>query len=196
MKSKIVGIDEVGRGPLAGPVAVCAFSIPADFDGSVFGKLRDSKKLSAKKREQIFEQLEKMKEKGAVDYSVCYASADEIDNIGISICIKKCLEEAMINIKANPEECKVLLDGGLYAPVEFEQETIIKGDEKERAIALASIVAKVSRDRLMINLAKDYKEYGFEKHKGYGTKTHLEAIKKHGMCIEHRKTFCHTRPVK
>lgn len=187
----LVGIDEVGRGPLAGPVAVCAFSMPVNFDDSVFGKLRDSKKLSAKKREQIFEQLEKIKKEGSVNYSVCYASANEIDNIGISICIKKSLEDALRNIRANPEECRILLDGGLYAPKEFEQETIIKGDEKERVIALASIVAKVSRDRMMTDLAKDYSEYGFEKHKGYGTKAHLEAIKKHGMCIEHRRTFCH-----
>jgi ribonuclease HII len=191
VKSKIIGIDEVGRGPLAGPVAVCAFSMPIGFDDSIFGKLRDSKKLSAKKREQIFEQLEKMRIEGAVNYSVCYASANEIDNIGISICIKKCLEEALLNIKADPKECKVLLDGGLYAPKEFEQETIIKGDEKERVIALASIVAKVSRDKLMVSLAEEYKEYGFNKHKGYGTKAHMEAIKKYGMCIEHRRTFCH-----
>jgi ribonuclease HII len=191
VKTKIVGIDEVGRGPLAGPVAVCTFSMPADFDDSIFGKLRDSKKLSAKKREQIFAQVEKLKVDGVVNYSVCYASANEIDGIGISICIKKCLEEALRNIEADPKECKVLLDGGLYAPKEFEQETIIKGDEKERVIALASIVAKVSRDKIMIDLAKEYKEYGFEKHKGYGTKAHMEAIKKYGMCIEHRRTFCH-----
>lgn len=191
MKNKVIGIDEVGRGPLAGPVAVCALCIKADFDDTVFGKLRDSKKLSPKKREQIFEQLKKMKEEGILDFSVCLSEAREIDEKGISFCIKKCLKNTLEKIKAEPKESRVLLDGGLFAPEQFEQETIIKGDEKERVIALASIVAKVTRDRLMVELSPKYKEYGFEKHKGYGTKAHLDAIRKYGMCIEHRRTFCH-----
>lgn len=189
MKPKIIGIDEVGRGPVAGPVAVCAFSMPSDLDDSCFGELKDSKKLSAKKRQKIYEQVYDMKKKEVLDFSVCFSEATEIDEKGISFCIKKCLNSCLKGLKAKPEDCLILLDGGLYAPEIFEQKTIIRGDEKERPIALASIVAKVTRDNLMKELSYKYSEYGFEKHKGYGTKAHMESIKKYGMCIEHRRTF-------
>lgn len=187
----IVGIDEVGRGPLAGPVAVCAFRMPVDFNAKSFGPLRDSKKLTAKRREEIFCRLEELRERGTVDFSVCYESARTIDKISISKAIKNCLIRALENIKIKPNECLVLLDGGLKAPREFKnQKTIIKGDEKKRAIAFASIVAKVSRDSLMCRLSKKYSKYCFEIHKGYGTKIHCNAIKKHGLSLEHRKSFC------
>jgi len=193
----IIGIDEVGRGPLAGPVAVCAFKMPINFDVKDFGKLKDSKKLTPEKREEIFNKLKIIKNLKSkvrhceLDYCVSYESAKKIDKIGLSKAIKNCLEKALQNIKVKPTECEVLLDGGLKAPAEYKkQKTIIRGDEKERAIAFASIVAKVSRDALMRKLAKKYPKYGFEIHKGYGTKMHCEALAKNGLCKEHRRCFC------
>ena len=115
----IIGIDEVGRGPLAGPVAVCAFKMPNSFKSVGFGPLKDSKKLTPKKREEIFAKLDLLKKAKKVDYSVCYESAKRIDKVGISRAIKNCLEKALKNIKAKPTECRVLLDGGLKAPKEF-----------------------------------------------------------------------------
>lgn len=202
----VVGIDEVGRGPLAGPVAVCAFKISAgilpgqieslfDCGGSMFtkksGRIKDSKKLTREKREEIFNKLKKLKKDKEVDYFVSYESAKKIDEIGISKAIKNCLEKSLKKLKIKPKDCEVLLDGGLKAPKEYiNQKTIIKGDEKERAIAFASIVAKVSRDSLMCKLSKKYPEYSFEVHKGYGTKKHCDAITKNGLCAEHRGCFC------
>jgi len=202
----IIGIDEVGRGPLAGPVAVCAFKIPTgilprqieflfDWGGSMFtkksGRIKDSKKLTKEKREEIFAKLKILKKDKKVDYFVSYESAKKIDKIGISKAIKNCLEKSLKKLKVKPKDCLVLLDGGLKAPEEYKnQKTIIKGDEKERAIAFASIVAKVSRDSLMCKLAKKYPKYLFEVHKGYGTKKHCDAITKNGLCDEHRRCFC------
>ncbi len=190
----LVGIDEVGRGPLAGPVAVCAFVMPVNFSIKEFGPLKDSKKLTAEKRENIFVKLKELKSRGStslINYSVCYESAKRIDKLGISQAIKNCLAKSLKNLKLKPDECLVLLDGGLKAPLEYKnQKTIIKGDEKERVIAFASIVAKVSRDALMCKLAKKYPKYGFEVHKGYGTAKHCEFIRKYGLCEEHRRCFC------
>jgi ribonuclease HII len=207
MKYKyIIGVDEVGRGPLAGPVAVCAFKIPAGilprqieflFDWGGFmstkksGRIKDSKKLTSDKREEIFARLKILKKEKTVDYFVSYESAKRIDKLGISKAIKNCLEKSLAKLKVKPEQCLILLDGGLHAPEKYKnQKTIIKGDEKERAIAFASIVAKVSRDTLMCKLSKKYPKYCFEIHKGYGTKKHCEAIKKNGLSKEHRRCFC------
>jgi ribonuclease HII len=187
----VVGIDEVGRGPLAGPVAVCAFKMRTNFNAKSFGRIKDSKKLTPEKRQGIFYKLAKLKKEKIVNYFVCYESARKIDKIGLSRAIKSCLEKALGKLKCKPNECLVLLDGGLKAPQKYKnQKTIIKGDEKERAIAFASIVAKVRRDALMCKLSKKYPKYSFEIHKGYGTKRHCEAIKKNGLCFEHRKCFC------
>ena len=132
-----------------------------------------------------------LKKNKEVDYFVSYESAKRIDNIGISQAIKNCLKKSLASLKVKPNECLVLLDGGLKAPAEYiKQKTIIKGDEKERAIAFASIVAKVSRDTLMCKLAKKYSKYSFDIHKGYGTKKHCEFIKKYGLSDEHRRCFC------
>ena len=187
----IIGIDEVGRGPLAGPVAVGAFKMSVDFDGKYFGKIKDSKKLTHEKRVEIVEKLKTLKKNKKINYFVCYQSSRQIDKVGLSRAIKNCIESGIKKLKVKPEECLVLLDGGLKAPVRFKnQKTIIKGDEKERAIAFASIVAKVSRDALMCKLAKKYPEYCFEIHKGYGTKMHRKLIGKNGLCFEHRRSFC------
>lgn len=204
MKSRIkylVGVDEVGRGPLAGPVAVCVFCIPqkprhpvsrlgADFFAS--GVVRDSKKMTAKMREKIFKSISRKKASGHISCAVAFVSASFIDRAGISCAIRTALRSALRVLHIFARECRVLLDGGLKAPAEFtRQKTIIKGDEKEAVIALASIVAKVSRDRKMCAFAKKYPQYGFEKHKGYGTREHYAALQKHGPCPIHRKTFLH-----
>lgn len=188
----IIGIDEVGRGPIAGPVAVGAFRcLPSFFDEiSIDTPLRDSKKLTKKQREKWFEYLKEEKKKGNCDFAVSLVSSEWIDKIGIVRSIQKALNSALLKVTTNPKEVSVYLDGGLKAPLEFiNQETIIKGDVLHPVISCASIVAKVSRDALMEKYAKDYKEYGFEKNAGYGTKGHYEAIKKHGQTPLHRRSF-------
>ncbi len=187
----IIGIDEVGRGPLAGPVAVGAFKMPVSFLAKDFGPIKDSKKLTPEIREEFYKKLLILKKAGKIDFAVSYESAKNIDKFGLTRAIKNCLENSIKKLKLNPKECLILLDGGLYAPKEFKnQKTIIKGDEKERSIAFASIVAKVLRDSKMRKLAKKFPNYFFEKHKGYGTKAHRELIKQFGICPEHRILFC------
>lgn len=186
----IVGIDEVGRGPIAGPVAVCAFKCkPNFFDNiSIDIPLRDSKKLTKKQREKWFEFLKEEKNKGNCNFSVSIVNAEWIDKVGIVPSIKKALKTSLDRVASS--DYKIFLDGGLKAPPEFiYQETIIKGDELYPVISCASIVAKVSRDNLMYEYAKEYPEYGFESHVGYGTKAHYEAIKRHGQTKIHRKSF-------
>ncbi len=198
----IIGIDEVGRGPLAGPVAVCSFIIKDDSllknqEEKKLPKLKDSKKLSSKQREIWFEYLKKSKAEDLCDYSVSFVSGEFIDKFGINKCIQKALNESLLKV-TSPEmlfersSLFIFLDGGLHAKAEYlNQETIIRGDELHPVISMASIMAKVSRDRIMIKYAKDYPEYGFERHMGYGTKAHYEAIKTYGQTLIHRKTFIH-----
>jgi ribonuclease HII len=192
MKFKtVVGIDEVGRGPLAGPVAVCALCLQNNFNKNNFKNFRDSKKLSHSQRLKWLDKIEIEKEKGNIIYQVSYESNLIIDTKGLTFAIKRALNNSLKKIKVDFAKSLVLLDGGLKAPVEYiNQKTIIKGDEKELAIALASIVAKVNRDHLMIKLAKKYPEYGLEKHKGYGTREHYLALKNKGLSPIHRKSFC------
>ncbi len=189
----IVGIDEVGRGPIAGPVAVGTFCI---FDKSFMTKvrrftlpLRDSKQLSKQQREKWFEQIESWQNEGACAFSVCMINAQEIDRKGISHSIKKALLTTLQDLEIENTDM-IFLDGSLHAPSSFEnQKTIIKGDETISVISLASIVAKVTRDRHMAKIAKRYPKYGFEQHVGYGTEAHYLAIKKHGVTPLHRKSF-------
>jgi len=212
----IVGIDEVGRGPLAGPVAVCAFLIKDDSflknsDKNKLPKLKDSKKLSKIQREKWFDYCKSAKDEGLCDFAVCFVSPENIDKFGIAKCIQRALNQSLDKVvsseilfancmrgenrlsqKESPASYHIFLDGGLKAPEEFiYQETIIRGDELHPVISCASIIAKVSRDRIMINYAKVYPEYGFDKHVGYGTKAHYAAIKKHGQTPIHRKSFIH-----
>ncbi|MDQ5971103.1 MAG: ribonuclease [Patescibacteria group bacterium] len=190
----IIGIDEVGRGPIAGPVAVCAFlSARQDLAGIIDGidlPMRDSKKLTKIQREKWFEYLKHEKVKGNCDFAVSYVSAEMIDKFGIVKAIQKALNTSLEKLDFQNSDVSIYLDGGLKAPAEYtNQQTIIKGDELHPVISCASIVAKVSRDKVMANHAKEYPEYGFEKHSGYGTKAHYEAIKKYGATTLHRKTF-------
>ncbi len=193
IKSKvIVGIDEVGRGPLAGPVTFCVVAC----DEKKYTKLKkdkrlpplgkDSKKLSAQDREKYAKIL-----KTLVPYKVVHVSNTIIDIKGLSFAINFAMSSGIKKLKLNPKNTQILLDGGLKAPKEFtKQKTIIKGDEKEQIIAWASILAKVSRDALMHRAGKKFPHYGFETHKGYGTLQHRTTIRTHGLSIFHRKSFC------
>jgi ribonuclease HII len=194
MKSKvkyIAGIDEAGRGPLAGPVAVGVASVPFDFDWNLIPGVGDSKKVSVLRRHAIFERARTLKKSGILDFSVCLVSARVIDRSGITNAVARGIERGMRRLNLDPRKVSVRLDGLLKAPpLYMMQKTIVKGDSKEKVIGLASIVAKVTRDRHMVRLAKRYSEYGLEVHKGYGTLLHRKAIHKHGLSLVHRKTFC------
>ncbi|MEI6490201.1 MAG: ribonuclease HII [bacterium] len=179
-----IGIDEAGRGPLAGPVSVGAVMVKSDFDFSIFKNLKDSKKLSESKREEFFEVINKK-----IKYKVVMVSNKVIDKKGISYAIKFAIKSLLKKLNPNIKNTKIFLDGALKAPEEFMQETIIKGDEKIPAISLASIMAKVTRDRYMKKISNKYPAFNFDIHKGYGTKMHIEAIKKHGPSELHRKSF-------
>ncbi len=218
----IIGVDEAGRGPLAGPVTVGVFVAEQKMQKwllkNIFeNNLRDSKKLSEKKREEIYQKFLALKKENKIDFSVSHISNKIIDKVGISKAVYKGIENLLnqknqkslaslteastrnfsaekypwifdLLVKGNLE---IRLDGLLKAPEEFKnQKTIIKGDEKDVFIACASIVAKVSRDKLMCRLAKKYPKYGFEIHKGYGTLTHRRLIQKHGLSSLHRHSFC------
>ncbi len=193
----LVGIDEAGRGPLAGPVAVGVLldqslkTKDQKFLDEYFPKLRDSKKLSEKKREEFFKVLQKLKKEGVIDFAVALVPASIIDSKGIVYAIQKGIAGCLEKLQVDPNNSQVLLDGGLKAPEAFlSQETIVRGDESEPVISLASIVAKVTRDRHMITTAHSFPQYGFEVHKGYGTAKHIAQIKEQGLCEIHRKSFC------
>lgn len=186
----LIGIDEVGRGPIAGPVCVGVFCC----DKKVLAKIlknapcavTDSKKMTAKNREAIVAFLKTVPD---IFYAVGYSSSDYIDRHGITKSIQAAIHKALKKIPADCTDT-YLLDGSLSLPPEYKkQQTIIKGDLNEPTISLASIVAKVERDAHMVNLAKKYPDYCFEKHKGYGTKDHYLAIQKHGATPLHRRTF-------
>lgn len=187
-----LGVDEAGRGPLAGPVAVGVVAVPEKFDvAREFSGVADSKKLSGKKRERIFEMLIARVAQGDVRFVVEFENADIIDRDGIATAVHRALSRGVNALAPDAALVKVRLDGALRAPREYAQETIINGDELVPLISLASIAAKVTRDRLMTELATQYPLYGFEKHKGYGTRAHYEALKKYGLCAIHRRSFIH-----
>ncbi|MFA7193357.1 MAG: ribonuclease HII [Candidatus Paceibacterota bacterium] len=190
----LIGIDEVGRGPLAGPVCVGVVAIEKAKARKIFAKfsvLRDSKKMTAKNREEIFNEV---LETAEIFFEIKKCSAKEIDKIGISKCIKKCISDGLKSLEKKGIDggnSEVRLDGALRAPSTYpNQKTIIRGDDSEKIISLASILAKVYRDNLMTKLHKKFPKYNFTQNKGYGTKAHVQAIKKHGQSSEHRKSFC------
>lgn len=187
----VLGVDEAGRGPLAGPVMVGAVMAPEEYDIlRIFPGLNDSKKLSEKKREKIFEILLSERAAGRLLFCVKSVSAKAIDAHGIGKAVISCVHAGVRQLAPKLGDVQVYLDGSLHGPKEYEQETVIGGDAKIPIIMLASIAAKVSRDRIMAECAKEYPGYGFEQHKGYGTKAHREAIVRLGLSALHRKSFC------
>lgn len=188
----VVGVDEAGRGPVAGPVAVGVVCIPEQYPIlDIFPGLNDSKKLSEKKREALFLLLQEEIRKGNISATVCLSSAKIIDEQGIAFAVRHALSRGVRKLLPDPTKGKVFLDGSLHAPKEYEQETVIEGDGSIPVIMLASVAAKVTRDRLMKKKALEYPQYGLETHKGYGTKAHYEALRIHGLSPEHRSTFIH-----
>ncbi len=183
--NSVAGIDEAGRGPLAGPVAAAAVILPKDIN---IPYLNDSKQLTHKKREELFDIIIQK----AVDFSIQTVDNSVIDNINILQATFMAMRNAVCGLKTKADYC--IVDGNHKIPgLKYNQESIIDGDAKSAAIAAASILAKVTRDRLMLEYALKYPQYGFEKHKGYGTKVHMEALKKYGACPIHRVSFA---PVK
>ncbi len=176
----ICGVDEVGRGPLAGPVVCAAVIMPAD---CVIAGVDDSKKLSARKREFLAEEIKKR----ATALSVCRVEADVIDRINILEATKLCMKNAVESLSVTPSF--VITDGNMTLDIAIPQKCIVKGDEKSYTIGCASIVAKVFRDALMDEYAERYPAYGFERNKGYGTREHIEAIISSGLCPLHRRSF-------
>lgn len=196
MSSFVIGIDEAGRGALAGPVSVGAVLMPADFDWregfalvTKRGKprVRDSKQLSPQQRDILFEYIASH---GQLKHSHAFVEAETIDAIGI---VNACFEAAAKAISAlgiSPSRVDVLLDAGLRVPSRWSQESFVRGDETIPAIAFASIIAKVARDRLMEEMSPTYDTYHFERHKGYGTSEHRRAIARVGLSLLHRASFC------
>ncbi len=181
MKKKfLVGIDEAGRGPLAGPVAIGAV---AGNSARILKNIKDSKKLSAKKREEWAKII-----KTNFEYYYVFVSHKVIDKHGIVKAVGVGVEKVLS--KFNKTIDLVLLDGALKAPKNYKQKTIIKGDEKIPIISAASIIAKEKRDAKMLRLHKTFPQYCFDRHKGYGTKLHYKMLKKHGLCSLHRRSFC------
>ena len=176
----VCGVDEAGRGPLAGPVCAAAVILP---QGLVIDGLDDSKKLTEKKREALFEVI---KEK-AVAYGIAFATVEEIEEKNILGATYLAMNRAIAQL--NPGPALALIDGNRNAGIEFPCRCVIKGDSKVASIAAASILAKVTRDRYMYEMAEKYPQYGFDKHKGYGTAAHYAAIREYGASEIHRMSF-------
>lgn len=176
----ICGVDEAGRGPLAGPVCAAAVILPPN---TIIDGVNDSKKLTEKKREALFDVIKET----AVSYSIAYASVEEIESINILNATMLAMKRAVegLDVKAD----YAMIDGNKMPQLDIDGETIVKGDAKSMSIACASILAKVSRDRLLYEYAKEYPQYQFDKHKGYGTSAHREAILEYGPCPYHRMSF-------
>lgn len=179
--SCICGVDEAGRGPLAGPVCAAAVILP---EGAVIEGLDDSKKLTEKKREGLYDIIKET----AVAYSVAYGTLEEIETVNILEATYLAMNRAIEGLTIKPDFS--LIDGNrVPRGIKIPCETIVKGDSKSMSVAAASVLAKVTRDRLMLEYDKKYPEYNFKKHKGYGTKEHTELIKQYGPCEIHRLSF-------
>lgn len=176
----VCGVDEAGRGPLAGPVFAAAVILPDNYSHDI---LNDSKKLSEKKRDMVYDDIIK----DAISWSVGIADEKEIDDINILNATFLAMKRAVEGLSIKPD--LAYIDGNQYPKTGVKEITIIKGDSKCMSVAAASIIAKVSRDRFMLEIAEKYPEYQFEKHKGYGTKLHYEMIEKYGVSPVHRRTF-------
>lgn len=187
----IIGIDEVGRGPLAGPVTVCAVAMrSADYTKARWVGLADSKQMTSRSRDEWYIRARDMEHAGTIRIALASRTAAQIDKKGIAVCIRDCITTALTELGIDPNSARVLLDGGLKAPLQYQnQQTIIKGDQKHKIISLASVVAKVTRDAYMVKISKKYPGYGWELNKGYGTATHRKALKKLYITRLHRKSF-------
>lgn len=178
--SLICGVDEAGRGPLAGPVCAAAVILPRNIE--IVG-LNDSKKLSEKSREKLYDEIcEK-----AISFGIAFASVEEIEEFNILNAAMLAMNRAIAQLEPQPE--LALIDGNRSSAIEINSRCVIKGDAKCADIAAASILAKVTRDRYMLEMAEKYPEYHFERHKGYGTKLHYEALREYGPCEIHRPSF-------
>lgn len=189
----IVGVDEVGRGPIAGPLCVGACVLVrahgARFFTSVRG-LKDSKQLPDHKREEWVKVLRRLEELGCIRLSTAFVSEKQIDTYGMAFALSRAVRNVLRLVRIPAHRSFVMLDGTLRAPAEYLfQESVIGGDEADLLIASASIVAKVRRDAYMKRIGRLFPQYGFEVHKGYGTKKHYEALAKHGACPAHRMSF-------
>ena len=179
--SCICGVDEAGRGPLAGPVCAAAVILPT---GAVIEGLDDSKKLTEKKRERLYDIIKQT----AVAYSVAYGTLEEIETANILEATYLAMNRAIEGLTVKPDFA--LIDGNrVPRGIKIPCETVVKGDSRSMSVAAASVLAKVTRDRLMLEYDKKYLEYNFKKHKGYGTKEHTELIKQYGPCEIHRLSF-------
>lgn len=176
----ICGVDEAGRGPLAGPVCAAAVILPPELE---IPGLNDSKKLSDKKRRELYDVITAQ----ALAYGIAMADEKEIDEINILQATFNAMERAMLQLTVKP--ALVLIDGNRERLFPYPVRTVVKGDSLSANIAAASILAKVTRDRFMEEMAERYPQYGFEIHKGYGTKAHYAALTEHGMCPIHRRSF-------
>lgn len=176
----ICGVDEAGRGPLAGPVCAAACILPR---GLEIPGLNDSKKLTEKRRDALYDQICEQ----ALAYGIAYATVEEIEERNILGATYLAMNRAIAQLMIQPE--LALIDGNRNKEIEVNSQPVVKGDSKCADIAAASILAKVTRDRYMMELDKQYPMYGFAKHKGYGTKEHYAAIREHGMCPAHRPSF-------
>lgn len=176
----VCGVDEAGRGPLAGPVCAAAVILP---DGLVIEGLDDSKKLTEKKRDALYDVIIE----NAISYGISFASVEEIEELNILQATFLAMKRAVESLEVKPD--LALVDGNQKPPLEIQARTLVKGDAKSPSIAAASILAKVTRDRLMIEIAEQYPQYEFPKHKGYGTKLHYEKIMEHGISPVHRRSF-------
>ena len=176
----ICGVDEAGRGPLAGPVCAAAVILPAEAD---LPGLNDSKKLSEKKREQLFPEIQQI----ALAWSVAFATVEEIEERNILGATMLSMNRAIEGLSLRPE--LALIDGNRNKEIEMPSRCVVHGDARCASIAAASILAKVSRDHLMVELSREYPQYGFEQHKGYGTRAHYEALREYGPCPAHRPSF-------
>ena len=175
----VAGVDEVGRGPLVGPVVCACVILPKDYFNE---EINDSKKISEKKREKLYDTIMK----DAISVGIGMSSEKVIDEVNILEATKLAMKEAINNSKIKPQH--VLIDA-VKLDIDIPSTSIIKGDAKSQSIAAASIIAKVTRDRMMDELDEKYPQYLFKKNKGYGTKAHIEAIRQYGIIKEHRKTF-------
>ena len=190
----IIGIDEVGRGPLAGPVVVAAVALPRHFKiQNVKIKIKDSKQLTPKQRSAVSGWIKSRRD---IHYAVARVQPKIIDRINVSRAANRAAYRSFIQLKSRiknlelrDKKLRIMLDGGLHLPKHIPHTTIIRGDEHYPAIALASIIAKVTRDQYMKRQHRAYPHYGFDRHKGYGTAAHIKALRRHGPCPLHRLTF-------